>query len=134
MSIGPIQDPATYEAMSRPFPSQSDAEEALEAFFHEVRAVRIKYGIRDVHLSVLDSIQEEGDAVRDVFVDMHIGSSAFAMPMAAAALGAQKGRHEQRLADYEAMGHNYGRAEAAAAAVPADTAPPPAATEPTEPR
>jgi len=127
----PIHDPSTYERMSRPFPTQADAEEALNAFFHGVRELRIELGIRDVHIAVLDSIEGDAEVPREIFVDMHIGSSAFAMPMAAAALGAQKGRHEQRLADYEAMGRDYGKRTERAEAVVHE--PPPAGNEPGAP-
>lgn len=100
-----IRDPETYERMSRPFDTIEDANETLNKFFAECRELRIKHGLRDVHVSVLDSVLDpDGGEAREVFVDMHIGASKFVLPMAHAALGAAKHSHAEQMAGFERLG------------------------------
>lgn len=82
-----IKNPARYRKLSEPFPDFGKANEALNAFYTELEALREKHKMPDVYVitrvNAMDDDGEEGNA----FSTAHFGDSLLAEGMVAYALG-----------------------------------------------
>lgn len=89
-----IRDPSTYRAMSEPYATEQESSDALNAFFRELRELRIKHRIADTYtiasVSVIDASGEEGERITSGFN----GSSAKALSMVAWAFGREQREHD----------------------------------------
>jgi hypothetical protein len=90
-------NPAHYRRMSEPFPSADEANEALAAFFADVRAARDRHRIADVVVLCEVSHTLDGEEVRGA-ADSFMGDSARALPMLAREFGAAQQRHVDHIA------------------------------------
>lgn len=90
-------DPATYRRLSVPFPTVEASNEALTAFFEEVRAARERHRIPDVIVLAEISVMIDGEEVRGS-AHAHNGDSSRILPMLAREFGAAQQRHEEQIA------------------------------------
>jgi len=79
-------DPATYRAMSAPFDSLDDVNEAVGGFWRDVERARKEHGIRDVLVVVGVAYRKEARE-GDAMADMYLGDSEHAERLAAYAMG-----------------------------------------------
>lgn len=103
-----MNDPANYRRCSEPFPTVEAANEALLAFFEEVRAARDRHRIADVLVLCEVSHVLDGEEVRGSAFAQH-GDSARALPMLAREFGAAQQRHEEQIALIVARGRKAAR-------------------------
>lgn len=90
-------DPTNYRRCSEPFADVEKANEALVAFFAEVKAACEKHRIADIAVLVEISHMLDGEEVRGSASSFH-GDSARTLPMLAREFGAAQQRHEDQLA------------------------------------
>jgi hypothetical protein len=96
MSDKSIRDPEMYARMSKPFETKEAMYEALDAFFTELYALRVKHKIPDVGYIICAKV--EGD--ENSYVQSgHIGDASLAAPMLAAAYGQERARLTKALDD-----------------------------------
>lgn len=96
-------DFATYRQMCEPFENPEQAGEALESFFAEIRAIRKKYRIMDVHVIAKVNIlrgESEGSAMSSA----HFGNTLEGAPMCAWGLGREQSEYEAVLQKYTKAG------------------------------
>lgn len=91
-----INDPLNYRRCSEPFPGAAEANEALAAFFADVKAAREKHRISDVVVLVEVSHMLNGEEVRGSASSM-LGDFDKVLPIVAREFGAARQRHEERL-------------------------------------
>lgn len=91
-----MNDPANYRALSLPFASPAEANDALEAFLEDVSLARQKHRIRDVLTIASLSVSYqtgEGDAI----TLRHVGDTLRAVSMAAYAYGVELAQSRETL-------------------------------------
>lgn len=71
-----INDPDNYREMSKPFASPNEANGALTLFFDEVRELRKKHRIRDVHMLVSVRTTDADGVEGDAMSASHLGDPA----------------------------------------------------------
>lgn len=98
-----VNDPAHYREISTPFTDVEKANEALAAFFADVKAARDKHQIPDVVVLCEVSHVLEDEEVRGS-ASCNFGDSLKTLPMIAKAYGAEQARHEDMLALLSAGG------------------------------
>lgn len=91
-----ILDPALYRRMCEPLASMDAAEDAINAFFDDLRALREKHHIRDLVCTTQIAYIDGGD---EIVAASHqtIGSKAEAVGMAAVLYGALRKDWEQAM-------------------------------------
>ena len=102
-----VNDPAHYREISTPFTDVEKANEALAAFFADVKTARDKYQIPDVVVLCEVAHMLEGEEVRGS-ASCNYGDSSKTLPMLAKAYGAEQARHEDMLALLVAGGRRKG--------------------------
>ena len=94
------QNPARYRELSEPFKNAEEANKAIQAFYEEVKAARIKHRIKDVHLVMgiggLNASGTEGEMI----LSAHIGSEDRQESMLAYAFGVAQAERQQRIAEF----------------------------------
>lgn len=74
------EDPELYKRLCEPFPSLNSANNNLNEFFEEFRALREKYGIPDVVI-IARAIFKDQDEIHDQLVKMSCGDRKLVLPM-----------------------------------------------------
>lgn len=93
-----IQDAKTYYKLSEPFADADAANAALDAFYAELRELRKKHRLADVHCIVrIDVSYEDEDQIGSVMSHCHAGSTLWAQAMCAWALGQESAEHRRLL-------------------------------------
>lgn len=87
-----IKDSANYRKLSEPFSSFDEANSALNAFFKDVRELRVKHKIPDVYIILSGSAIAEDGEEGEWIISQHHGNRLKSEPMTAFAYG-----HEQVL-------------------------------------
>ena len=90
-------DPAHYRRMSEPFETVEQSNEALAAFFADVRSARDKHRIAEVVVLCEISVVVNNEEIRGSAMAQH-GDSARMLTMLAREFGAEQARHEERIA------------------------------------
>lgn len=90
-------DPENYRRCSAPFLAAESANEALAAFFADVKAARDKHRISDVTVICEVSHLIDGEEVLGS-ASSSLGDSARVLPMLAREFGAAQQRHEDQIA------------------------------------
>lgn len=101
-------DPAHYRRMSEPFHDAVSANDALAAFFEDVKAARDRHRIADVVVLCEVSYSLDGDEVRGSARCTH-GDSASVLPMLAREFGAEQAAHQERIAKIMATARKAAR-------------------------
>lgn len=89
-------DPATYRKMQEPFGSPETANAALQAFFDDVKAARVKHHIADVLLVINVNVVYPSGEGQALTCSM-IGDELRGEPMAAYAHGAMAAEHREMM-------------------------------------
>lgn len=97
VKVETTNDPSNYRRCAEPFADAEHANEALAAFFADVKAAREKHRIADIAVLVEVSHMLDGEEVRGSASSFH-GDSARVLPMLAREFGAAQQRHEDHLA------------------------------------
>jgi hypothetical protein len=97
-------NPKLYGQMCEPFENQAEANEALTAFFEDVKAAREKHGITDVHLILSGYTAGGEDDPGAWLTSAHIGSPREAEAMCAWALGKAQEERRAMIADFLSIG------------------------------
>jgi len=92
------QDPALYHEMAQPFETPEAANDAISAFYEDVRGLRRKHKIRDVLIVVFDSATYGDGKVGEFMNTIHMGSELHALSMAAYSYGQQQADHREMIA------------------------------------
>lgn len=88
---------ARYRALSEPFENRDEANEALAAFFEDVKAARIKHGLPDVFVGVEISVFN-GDELTKAIASLYMGDMvANKVVMLARLYGEARQEHEDVL-------------------------------------
>lgn len=91
-----FHNPALYRQLSEPFPTVDAADAAINGFNTELRALRAKYKLPDVHVIMMGSCIHESGEEGHFMLNTHHGDASRAEIMTAWALGkAQAERQEQ---------------------------------------
>ena len=101
-------DPDNYRRCAEPFESVAVANEALAAFFGEVKAARDKHRIAAVVVLCEVSYVVDGEEVRGSALSSH-GDSTRVLPMLAREFGAAQQRHQDQIALIVARGRKAAR-------------------------
>ncbi len=92
-------DAGIYREMEKPFPNVADAANAIDKFWDEVYALRVKHRIADVHLVIaVNAIGDTGNEGR-IALNGHIGSQLNAESMIAYAIGMVQAERQQMIAE-----------------------------------
>lgn len=86
-------DPDLYHQLCKPFESAEDAQKALDAFFEEVYALRVKYKLADVSVLVQSSIVGSGPFLWSA----HCGSQSEVEGLAAWYFGQAQADRQDRI-------------------------------------
>lgn len=107
-----FNDPATYRAMSAPFPTPEACNAAITAFSEELRALRLKHRIRDVYVVIAGAVVYEGDdGEGEWMTTLAMGNAAMQPALAAYGLGEAQADHRERINKLTAMAGRKGRTE-----------------------
>jgi hypothetical protein len=90
---------ANYREMSKPFPSNADAETAIQSFYDAVEKARNEFHIADVHVITQVSISRdsrEGMAMSSA----HFGDSLQGALMCAWSLGQEEANYKTAIGEY----------------------------------
>lgn len=90
-------DPANYRRNSEPFQEIQQANEALAAFFEDVRIARDKHRIADVVVLCEIAHTLDGEEVRGS-ASSYLGDRGRVLPIIAREFGAAQQRHEEEIA------------------------------------
>lgn len=77
-----IPDPKNYREMSLPLGDEKAAKESINGLFNELKALRRKYKVRDMHVIVADTVLCGGDEA-EVMSSAHFGDPLRAEMMCA---------------------------------------------------
>lgn len=92
-----FKDPDTYRAMCEPFESSEEANAAINGFNTDLRAIRAKYGMRDVIALISGSYKVEGAEEVDFCIDMMHGDEMKQEYLLAWALGKAQAERQERI-------------------------------------
>jgi hypothetical protein len=90
-------NPGLYRRLSEPFADADAANEAIQAFFVEVEALREKHRIPDVLVLVEANMMTDGVETRGG-ARLFRGDKAHALPMLARSYGEERQQHENDMA------------------------------------
>lgn len=90
-------NPELYRQLSAPFESSDAANEAIRAFVTDLRELRERHRIRDVHV-IISADVIYGEREGTVITDAHYGDSLRAEQMLAWALGREQAEHKEFIA------------------------------------
>ena len=93
-----VRDEDNYRKLSEPFPSFDAANEALEAFFKDLREVRNKHKMTDVYVIISGSARTASGEEGEFVTSQHHGSSLKSESMVAWALGTEQTRRQEAIA------------------------------------
>lgn len=93
-----VRDPGTYRAMSVPFESADEANAAIQAFFADLREIRTKHRMRDIHVVGITCVKYADGNEGDAMWSLQIGDSSKAESMLAYALGREQAEHREHIA------------------------------------
>ena len=89
-----VSDPGLYHRMCEPFPTEDAANAAMAEFWKELRSLREKHHMADVHVTVR-VVLPGGEGM----VSMHCGSQVYEEPMTAWAFGQAQARRQASVMD-----------------------------------
>ncbi|HXP52144.1 MAG TPA: hypothetical protein VN922_19465 [Bacteroidia bacterium] len=81
------QDVKNYHELSKPFESEEQANEKLNAFFDEIYELRKKYKVPDVLITIKADVMGEEGSASSFFSSHSYGAAANALSMAAYTYG-----------------------------------------------
>lgn len=105
-------DRAEYRRLSEPLPSRAEAQSRYDEFAREVRALRVRLGLRDVSFVVGCSYLDEAGVEREGVAPGHSGDNAQMAHLFAEGLSTALRLHHELLLQH----HHTSREEAEAAA------------------
>ncbi len=95
--IEPGPNPERYREMSKPFPTAEAANTALDAFYKDLGALRVKHRLADVYVvASVNVLAEDGDEMQTVG-RMMWGDELKALMLTAWAMGTEQAMHEERV-------------------------------------
>jgi hypothetical protein len=92
-----VNDPVNYHELNKGFPTQEEAQAAINGFWDEFYALRNKYRLADVSVVVRVPIQDQSEGVGDCLLTLHAGSELHEESMLAWAYGQAAQRRQDRL-------------------------------------
>lgn len=104
-------DRAEYRRLSEPLPSMAEAQARYDEFAREVRALRVRLGLRDVSFVVGCSYLDESGAEHEAVAPGHSGDNAQMAHLFAEGLSSALRHHGELLLQH----HHRSREEAEAA-------------------
>lgn len=105
-------NPALYRELSEPI-SRQELEERLDGFFKEVKDLRIKHKLPDVHVIIRADVKLSGDLVEEtriaaVMTSGHLGDPSLVEGMCAWAFGRASADHATGIDAIKADGRRAG--------------------------
>lgn len=98
------KDLFTYHKMCEPFASAEEANNAIDGFWDEVYALRVKHKIPDVHVVLYATYLTEDGEVSECAVDFHAGDVTKSEMMLAWAFGRAQADREEKIGKFLAAG------------------------------
>lgn len=96
----PIIKPDIYREMAEPFETVDAANDAINAFFEDLSALRERHKLAEVYVIIRDSMRDDPEAEEQTFyVTLHRGDSSHSESMVAYAMGLERERREKMLTE-----------------------------------